>query len=817
LSVYRRVVLAVALGLVASVAALVVPAAADVAPEQGVLLPQRIQQTPSAALTSASNTLFLLEGGKDVDPSDHDATYQVVRRTDGQVLRTFSYTPSNAYDFPYSLVGDDLVRLVGSVATQTVEVTDAATGAVVHTIDASNQTVVHADADWALAATAATNGGGYALQIDRADGTTTSVSGSFGQLPVWVGTAAGNGYVRGSDGSFSIDLASGLLTPLPIALPERLEFVTASSLVTFNATFDETGAQTDHFRSLDRTTYDQSWAVDVPSDGHNHGYVVLGSGLGVMYAPDGAPNPVANHLDLRPVDLTTGALGTPTATDVYDRLQLDDGEVALTLDDTPGGRLAIADGTDVSPFGDLPDVHAPVLNLGLSGPTVYTTWADQDGIWTTPADGSDSWTDSDPSPGFASDQTGKWFSAAGDVVMAAVDSYGGYVTYQLTWPGGGSRSFGADDATLSHGGRYVQVYSKSSTDMQIVEARTGVVVMSAWRWDSVVDRTVLWLRSTPGVLTGTDLVTNQTTTVSLPAACSTASLFDVRDRWAELECSSGQVLLDLQDPAHIVQLPSGGGVGRLGAGYTVQLVSPDSGLTDQAIVTSAVTGQSRTYGPLRSRNYAGANLAVNDDNTTKQMVYADRTSQARVVDLSWVIPTVTATEAPTILGTARIGSILTATAGSWNPADANVTYQWLANDVPITGATTASLSLPPTYLGKHIAVRATASKPYFTPATETSAAFTVLPGIITNPSAPRVRGILRTGRTLTAVTGTWTPSGVTFRYRWLRDGRTIRGAHARTYKLPRSARGHRFSVRVTATKPGYTALARSSAKTARVH
>lgn len=214
--------------------------------------------------------------------------------------------------------------------------TDAATGAVVHTIDAANQTVLHADAEWALAATAATNGQ-YSLQIDRADGTTTAVSGSFSQPLVWVGTEAGTAYVRGADGSFSIDVTNGASVPLPIVAPERLEFVTPSTLVTFNATVDGTGAQTDHLRSLDRTTYDQSWSVDVPTDGHNHGYVVLGNGLGVMYAPDGAPVPVANHLDLRPVDLTTGVLGAPAASDVYDRLQLADGTVALTLDDTPGG------------------------------------------------------------------------------------------------------------------------------------------------------------------------------------------------------------------------------------------------------------------------------------------------------------------------------------------------------------------------------------------------------------------------------------------------------------------------------------------------
>jgi hypothetical protein len=352
--------------------------------------------------------------------------------------------------------------------------------------------------------------------------------------------------------------------------------------------------------------------------------------------------------------------------------------------------------------------------------------------------------------------------------------------------------------------------------MTIADAKTGSVVTYTASREGVVDGTGLWERST-GVLTGTDLVTNQTTTITLPASCAAVSSFDVRGRWARLACSADQTLLDLQDPTHTVSIPYGT-TARLGAGYVVRIVDLDSGVTDQAIVTSAVTGVSRTYGPIRSRFKTGIALALNDDNAIPQMAYADPTSQVRLVDLSWVnqVPTVTATGSPAIRGTARVGSTLTATAGAWDPADATVGYQWLANGTPIADATAASLTLTAPNLGKHVAVRVTASKPSLASGSATSTALTVLPGVIANSSAPKVRGILKTGRKLTAVPGTWTPGGLTFSYQWLKDGRRIAGARGVRYELGRRAKGHRFSVRITATKAGYATLGKTSPKTARI-
>lgn len=64
---------------------------------------------------------------------------------------------------------------------------------------------------------------------------------------------------------------------------------------------------------------------------------------------------------------------------------------------------------------------------------------------------------------------------------------------------------------------------------------------------------------------------------------------------------------------------------------------------------------------------------------------------------------------------------------------------------------------------------------------------------------PTITGTAQVGRKLVAKPGTWDQAGLSFTYRWLRDGTTIAGAASSSY-TPRAADvGHRLTVRVTAT------------------
>ena len=59
---------------------------------------------------------------------------------------------------------------------------------------------------------------------------------------------------------------------------------------------------------------------------------------------------------------------------------------------------------------------------------------------------------------------------------------------------------------------------------------------------------------------------------------------------------------------------------------------------------------------------------------------------------------------PTIIGTVKVGSKLTATAGSWGPSPVTLKYQWKANGANISGATATTYTLPATMYGKRISV-----------------------------------------------------------------------------------------------------------------
>ncbi|WP_152351544.1 hypothetical protein [Brachybacterium subflavum] len=75
---------------------------------------------------------------------------------------------------------------------------------------------------------------------------------------------------------------------------------------------------------------------------------------------------------------------------------------------------------------------------------------------------------------------------------------------------------------------------------------------------------------------------------------------------------------------------------------------------------------------------------------------------------------------PTITGTRRAGSKLTAHKGSWT-AGTTRTYQWYANGVAIKGATKYTLVVPSSAKGKQLTVKITGRKSGYTTLTKTSA------------------------------------------------------------------------------------------------
>lgn len=68
---------------------------------------------------------------------------------------------------------------------------------------------------------------------------------------------------------------------------------------------------------------------------------------------------------------------------------------------------------------------------------------------------------------------------------------------------------------------------------------------------------------------------------------------------------------------------------------------------------------------------------------------------------------------------------------------------------------------------------------------------------------PVIKGKAKIGRKLSVRLPTFTPSSVTTKLVWKRNGKTIKGATKKTYKVTGKDRNTKMSVVVTVSRPGY--------------
>ena len=174
----------------------------------------------------------------------------------------------------------------------------------------------------------------------------------------------------------------------------------------------------------------------------------------------------------------------------------------------------------------------------------------------------------------------------------------------------------------------------------------------------------------------------------------------------------------------------------------------------------------------------------------------------------------TTTPVPTITGEPKVGSTLTAQAGTWSPS-ATLSDQWLRAGAAIAGATKSTYVPVAEDLGKSLTVRVTGSRAGYVTTPRTSDAVVVGEGTFTAP-VPTISGSMTVGSTLTAHTGVWVPTATTLDYQWLRSGVAIPGATAQTYQVTAQVAGTTLSVRVTGGRAGYatTSVVSASAGTA---
>jgi hypothetical protein len=193
-----------------------------------------------------------------------------------------------------------------------------------------------------------------------------------------------------------------------------------------------------------------------------------------------------------------------------------------------------------------------------------------------------------------------------------------------------------------------------------------------------------------------------------------------------------------------------------------------------------------------------------------------------LVKMTCAAATVTPITAPEVLGTPKIGTLLTATTGTWPGALAATRVEWRRGETVVgTGPTYTPVAADG---GRTLTMVRFAQRPDYRQENapdgdlvtfnEASSAvtFTVPAAPVVEPPppavapvntvAPSVTGAAKVGEVLAAEPGTWDTEGLTFAYQWLRDGEAIAGATASVYSVTEDDLAESVAVRVTATKAG---------------
>jgi hypothetical protein len=171
---------------------------------------------------------------------------------------------------------------------------------------------------------------------------------------------------------------------------------------------------------------------------------------------------------------------------------------------------------------------------------------------------------------------------------------------------------------------------------------------------------------------------------------------------------------------------------------------------------------------------------------------------------------------PTITGIAVTGETLTASAGSWTGTQPiTFTFSWERCDAAMScaplGATTSTYLVVAADVGFTLRVveTATNSDGSLTVPSAPTAVVTAQTAPV-NTAEPLISGSPVEGSTVSTTNGTWSGTGITFTYQWVRcdaggglpdgsDCPSIPGATSSSYSLTASDIGQRLRVQVTAT------------------
>jgi len=171
-------------------------------------------------------------------------------------------------------------------------------------------------------------------------------------------------------------------------------------------------------------------------------------------------------------------------------------------------------------------------------------------------------------------------------------------------------------------------------------------------------------------------------------------------------------------------------------------------------------------------------------------------------------PSPTNSVAPVASGTAKVGSTLSVTNGTWTHMGGTVatfTYQWKRGASTIGGATNNTYVLVDADDALTVTCVVSAHNTNASAGNASSNGIAVTEPVPANTVAPVVTGDVGLGETLTCSTGTWSHMGgtiTTYTYQWQRDAVNIGGETAAMHVVVSADLGHTINCEVTATNTG---------------
>jgi hypothetical protein len=180
------------------------------------------------------------------------------------------------------------------------------------------------------------------------------------------------------------------------------------------------------------------------------------------------------------------------------------------------------------------------------------------------------------------------------------------------------------------------------------------------------------------------------------------------------------------------------------------------------------------------------------------------------------------TVAPTFTGEAEVGKTFSANTGTWTGGGITFSFRWQScqgngtncNNISGPSAKNASFLITDTEAERALRVVVTATNSGGAVKKESSTSEPVKRLAPVNTAAPQISGVPQQGQVMSTTDGTWTGSGITFKYHWLRCDAAaencikIAGAAAEkvNYAVTIADIGSRLRSEVTAVNFGHTVV-----------